>query len=260
MKFGQVYNKIMHAIARMVFPKAKTVFEIPFDNEPAVFVCNHSGIRGPVLMTLDFHVRHKTWTLSYAMDRKKAVNYAFHDILVGDSRRFKGFYRFLSKVISIALPELLKYEPVIPVYHDSNLISTFKQSIKALNDGESLVIFAESSERYTEYINRLQVGFIDFARLYYRRSGKRINFYPVYVEKKNAVISVGKPIAYDPGISMDEQRQRIALYLCDNIDRLARRLPPHTPMPFLSQKWYDAYGERFEHDTAGYWQMIDQGD
>ena len=259
MKPGYLYNRIMHGIARMAFPKAKTVFEEPFDGEPSVFVCNHAAVRGPVMMTLDFVIKHQTWVVHCATDREKTPNYAFHDILTGESRRFKGFYRFLARIITVMLPTLLKYEPVIPVYHDSNILTSFKQSIKALNDGDSLVIFGESTERYTAYINRLQPGFIDFARLYYRRSGKRLNFYPVYVEKKNAVISVGKPIAYDPELPMDEQRGLIADYLCDNIDRLARQLPPHTPVPFLPQRWYDTYGERFEHDTPGYWHMMEDG-
>ncbi len=257
MKIGLIYNKFMHRICLMMFPKADTVCEEPLTDDPAVFVCNHSNIRGPVMMTLHFKRRHKSWTISCATDKEKTPNYAFHDIFVGESRRFKGFYRFLSRIVAVLLPTLLKYEDVIPVYRDGNITKTFRQSLKAMENGEDLVIFGESTERYTEYINRLQPGFVDIARLYYRRTGKRLNFYPVYVEKKNAVISVGKPIAYDPELKPEEQRKVITDYLCDNIDRLARQLPEHEPAPFLTQKWYDTYGERYEHDVVGYWEMIE---
>lgn len=258
MDIGYIYNRTMHRVCRMVFPKAETVCEEPLSAEPAVFVCNHANIIGPVMMTLYFERKHKSWIVHCALDKTKTANFAYHDILFGDSRRNKRFNRALSKVIKQLLPTLLKYEDYIPVYHDSKIATTFKQSVKALNDGEDLVIFAESTERYTEYINRLQPGFVDVARLYHRRSGKRLSFYPVYIEKKNAVISIGKPIVYDPEIPMDEQREIITDYLADNIDRLARKLPEHKPAPFLPQRWYDAYGERFEHDVMGYWKMIEE--
>lgn len=258
MKISYLYNRFGHAVARCMYRKAETVYETPPVDEPAVFICNHSGITGPVLMTLDFKRRHMTWMVACAMDKEKVANFAYHDILFGEARKRKGFWRLLSNMFRILLPPLLKHEPVIPVYHDNNIVKTFKQSVRELSDGNDLVIFAESPERYTPYINHLQTGFVDLAKLYYRRSGKRINFYPVYIEKKNAVISVGTPIVYDPEISMDDQREQITSYLCDEIDRLARKLPEHTPRPFLPQIWYDAYGERFEFDTAGYWRMIDE--
>lgn len=259
MRPGYIYNRIMHGIARAFFPKADTVCETPLPDEPAVFVCNHSGIRGPVMMTLHFKRRFRSWVVNCAVDKAKTPNYAFHDIFAGESRRFRGFWRFMSRVVAAMLPPLLKYENVIPVYHDGGIAGTFKQSVKALSEGESLLIFAESLERRTEYVNRLQPGFADIARLYYRRTGRRLSFYPVYAEKKNAVISVGKPIVYDPSLPMDEQRALISDRLCDSIDRLARRLPPHKPAPFLSERWYGAYGERFEFDTPGYWRMIEEG-
>ena len=255
MKLDYIYYKMIRGILRLVFPRAKTTYEIAPGDEPAVFVCNHAAVRGPVMMTLDFKRPHQTWTVSFALDSKKAKSYAFHDILMGESRRHKGFYRFLSRIIARMLPPLLHYSDTIPVYHDRGIVTTFKQSVQALNDGDDLVIFAESAARYSPYVCRLQEGFVDLARLYYKRTKKRLRFYPVYVEKKNAAITVGAPIAYDPDEPMESQRQRITAYLCENIDRLARGLPPHRPVPFLPERWYDAYG-RFEHDFGAYWQMI----
>ena len=258
MKIAYLYNRFGHAVARMMFRKAETRYKTPVADEPSVFVCNHSGIRGPVMMTLDFSRRHKTWMVSFAMDKEKVANFAYHDILFGEARRCKGFWRLFSKTFRLLLPPLLRYEPVIEVYHDSGIVKTFKQSVRELSDGSDLVIFAESPQRDTPYINRLQGGFVDLGKLYYRRTGKRLCFYPVYAEKKNAVISVGEPVVFDPDIPIEEQRESITAYLGAQIDRLARELPPHQPKPFLPQMWYDAYGERFESDVTGYWQMISE--
>lgn len=256
MKPGYLYYKIIRGILWICFPRAKTVYEEEPDDLPAVFVCNHSAIRGPVMMTLDFKRKHQSWTVSNALDRSRAVSYAFHDILIGNSRRCKRFWRMLAHIVAVMLPPLLRYSDTIPVYHDKNIVTTFKQSVKALTDGDDLVIFAESPKRYSEYIFNLQSGFVDIARLYYRKTKTALRFYPVYVEKKNAVISVGKPIVYDPDQPLEEQRETIAVYLRDNIDRLARALPAHKPVPFLTERWFCAYG-MYEDDVVGYWKMID---
>ena len=153
------------------------------------------------------------------------------------------------------LPTVLICSDTIPVYHDKRIVSTFKESVKMLSDGCHLVIFAESPVRYSEYVNEIQPGVVDLARLYYRKTKKALKFYPVYVEKKNRLISVGKPIAYQPQLDLDEQRREITSYLSFHIDRLARQMKPHKPVPFLPERWYSAYGE-YEHDPFGYWQMI----
>ena len=251
-----LYYRFIRWIARLSFPRADTVFEVEPD-EPAVFVCNHSTIIGPVMTTLHFPLPQTSWTVSNAMSEDTAVSYAYHDVLVGRSRRFKGFWRILARIVSRMLPPVLRCSDVIPVYHDRRIITTFKESVRALEEGVNLIIFGESPERYSEYVNKLQPGLVDVARLYYRKTKKPLSFYPVYAEKKNHLISVGKPIAYDPDGDHDEQRESITDYLSGNIDRLARQMKPHKPVPFLSERWYAAYGE-YEKDAFGYWKMISE--
>lgn len=251
-----LYYKIMRGMARILFPRAKITYEeTPEENEAAIYVCNHSNVCGPIMITLDFPGKHKTWALSYALDKEKCENYAFHDIFFGKSRKIKWFWRLLSKIMRSALPPLLLYSDTIPVYHDTRIIKTFKESIAALKRGENVVIFAESPKMYSEYINEMQLGFVDLARIYYRETGKNLKFYPAYVCKKHRTIAVARPIEYDPSVPMSSQRITICDNLSRGIDRMARSLPKHKPIPFLPKRWYDAYGE-YENDTDGYWKMI----
>ena len=153
----------------------------------------------------------------------------------------------------------LDIQKTLSALGDQKNIALLQKTVKALTDGDDLVIFAESPKRYSEYICELQTGFIDLARLYYRKTKKALKFYPVYLEKKNAVISIGKPITYDPEVPLDTQRDEIAAYLRDNIDRLGRSLPKHKPVPFLPERWYEGYAE-YENDVYGYWHMIGSGE
>ena len=251
------FYRIVCRGVRLFFRPAATEYEVEPDG-PAVYVCNHSSIRGPVIMTLYFPRAHKTWAISHAVagGRETAV-YAYHDILFGRSKRWKLPSRLAAKFISYTLPPLLREAGTIPVHRDLKIKETLKASVDALERGEDVVIFAESPKRYSEYVNELQEGFVRLGMLYFQRTGKKLKFYPAYVEKKNRKISVAAPVEYDPDRSVKDQRSEICEALRDSIERKACEMKKHKPVPFLPPRWYGAYGE-FEEDFAGYWQMIDE--
>ena len=252
-----IFYGLVWACGRIAFGRSKTVWEAPpADDEPAVFVCNHAGIRGPAIMTLDFKRRHKTWTICYTLSRSTCPNFAFHDFFAGESRKHKKAWRALSRAVGIAMPHLFSVGDVIPLYHDERLVSTLRDSLDTLKSGEDIVIFAESPVRFSEYVNELQCGFADLGYLYHLKTGKNLKFYPVYAEKKNRAIAIGAPIGYDPAIPARIQREQISAYVRDGIDRMGRSLKKHKPVPFLPQRWYDHYGQ-YEHDLQSYWKLFE---
>lgn len=251
-----LYVRLYEPLARSIYPRCKTVVKEELTDEPAVYLCNHSAANGPSIMTLYFDTPHKTWMINYALDKKRGPNYFFHDGFFGRGRKCKWFYRLLSKIVMPLLRPLLRMGDPIPVYHDRRIMDTFHQSLDALSENKSLLIFPESPVRYSEYVHTLYDGFADIGRMYYTETGKCLKFYPVYAERKNRIISIGKPITYDPNLPPREQRRVIAQYIQTNIDSLARELPPHKPVPFLPDMWYKWYGE-FENDVASYWKMFE---
>lgn len=256
MKKSFLYRLVLLA-GRIICPKSSVEYESAPDECPGVFVCNHAAVRGPIMMTLYFKRPHKSWVITYALDKEKAPNFAFHDFFVGESRRHKRFWRFVAKIVGKLIPSVLAEAGAIPVYHDARAIRTVRESIDTLNDGRDIVIFAESPVRYSEYVNELQTGFVDLGALYYKRTGKALKFYPVYIEKKNRKIAVGTPVAFDPSLSIADQRIAVSDHLKREIDRLARNMKPHRPVPFLPQRWYDAYG-RYENDFDAYWRSFEE--
>ncbi|MBO4848834.1 MAG: hypothetical protein J5586_06755 [Clostridia bacterium] len=253
------YFKFICFLARLVYPKARTVCETTPDEAPGVFVCNHARIRGPVMITLDFPRPHANWIIACAMDKRGCESYAFHDVLIGESRRFKPFWRLLAKAVRVALPPILENVDSVPVYHDRRAVETLKKSAEKLESGKDLVIFAESPVGHSEYVNELQRGFVDVGRYYWKKTGKKVKYYPVYVERSNRAICIGAPIEYDPELPANEQRERVCVHLQDGVDRLARGLKKHRPVTFMERRWYDAYG-RYVNDFEGYWRMVESGE
>ncbi len=225
---------------------------------PCVFVANHANIHGPVMITLDFPRPHRTWAADCALDRSMTPNYAYHDVFFGRSRKCRWFWRLMSRVVGAGLPPLLEAAGTIPAYRDRQMADTFRQSINTLEEGLDLVIFAEAPQRYSEYVNDLQNGFAELGRMWYRKTGQCLRFFPVYLEPKARIISVGSAVTFEPGAAPHEERERISDSLRNGIDRLGRSLPPHSPVSFLSARWYAGYGE-YESNPQAFFRLLHEG-
>ena len=254
------YQAAAWGLAHLVFPRAKVKSDTPLDfNEPAVYVCNHSGAIGPALMTLYFKVPHKTWMINYVLNKEKNANFIFHDFFFGRSKKHKKFWRFLAKFVAVLLRPLLWLSDPIHVFHDKRMVNTFRDTLSAFEEGKSVVIFAECPTPFSEYVNGLYSGFADLGRSYLAATGKNLKFYPVYAEQKNRAIRIGEPIEYyDDGkrTPPSVRREEISEYIRDNIDKLARELPANKPIPFLPKAWYDYYGE-YQSNPMEYWKTFD---
>ena len=104
--------------------------------------------------------------------------------------------------------------------------------VKALRSGEDVVIFPEGPEKYNHIVNQFQDGFVDIARLYYRRTGKLLKFVPLYIAPKLKKAYLGKPIRFSPELSGKRERSRICEYLMQEISGIAFSLPQHTVIPY----------------------------
>ena len=202
-KRKSVYYKIVSAILHLVVPRAKTVFEVPPGDEPVVFVSNHASINGPLMMTFYFSRKCRIWAIAESLDKVHTRSYAFHDVLVGDGKKSFRFWKFVAGIVKVMLPPILIYN-TITVYRDRRILETFRNSTDALKQGYDIIVFGESTERYSEYVNEIQPGFVGLGRMYYKQTGKRLKFYPVYLNKENRLISVGSPIEFDPDMDPEE--------------------------------------------------------
>lgn len=255
----KVYYEICKLIAKVIFPKRKMVYEVlPDSEETSIYCCNHSGAIGPTNMTLWFDRPQRTWIISYIFDKEVSTNFVFHDFLYARGRKCKWFWRGLAAVTAFFVRPMLEMQNAIKVYKASaRARETFDDTVNALKEGNNVVIFPESPTKFSEYINDFYDGFAQVGKYYYDATGKCLKFYPTYVGAHLKTINVGKPIVYDPTKSPKENRQEIANYLRDSIDTIARNLPKHKPVPFLTEDYYKAYGEYVECPEK-YWEVVNQ--
>ena len=112
------------------------------------------------------------------------------------------------------------------------LRNTFRLSLEALKGGESLVIFPEKNEACNHILYAFQDKFVDLARFYYRQSGQRLAFVPMYIAPALRSVFLGAPVVFDPEAPMEAERTRICDALSDRITALADAQPLHTVVPY----------------------------
>lgn len=214
--------KTLLNIARRIVPRPTLVIteSIPSD-EPVVFVANHEKNYGPAIMQLFFPISYRPWIIYNMLDEdvcKPYVQETFFD------ERLK-WPRWLSKPVTALLTPLLvrlmqETNPV-PVYRGrpDRIVETFRQSIKALENGENLLIFPEkpASEPFSDDVNEFFEGFLYLAKLYYRKTGKGLLFCPVSINPKTDTISIGKSVRFNPEFEFQVESDRIRLHLMEQV-------------------------------------------
>lgn len=196
-KISPLYRLIKAAV-RAVYPKIKVVGEENLPPEPVVYVGNHSQMNGPIACELYTPGEHYIWCAGQMMDKKEVPAYAYQDFWSEKPKAVRWFYKLLSYIIAPLSQLVFTNANTIGVYHDTRIITTFKKTVTALQEGASVVIFPEHHVPRNNIICEFQDRFIDVAKLYYKRTGKALAFVPQYLAPSLKTMYLANPSAFSP--------------------------------------------------------------
>lgn len=234
------------------YPKIQVEGAENLPEDTAIIVGNHTQMNGPICAELFVPGKNTTWCAHQMMEAKEVPAYAFQDFWSKKPKWTHPFFKLLSYIITPLSVAVFNEAKTIPVYHDARLISTFKQTIKALDDGTNVIIFPECYTPHNNIVYQFQDKYIDVAKLYYKRTGKCLDFVPLYVAPKLKKMYIGKPIRFCPENTIEEERLRITNYLMNQITEIAVGLPYHivVPYPNMPKKNYPTNRPKEEHPHA----------
>lgn len=224
--------RIVRWLVWLFFPKFKVEGAENIPDEPAVIVGNHSQMYGPVAGELYTPVKHYVWCIGEMMHWKEVPAYAFQDFWSGKPKSVRWFFKILSYLITPLSVLIFNNAHTIAVYHDTRLITTFRESIEKLQEGNSIVIFPEDYDEHNNIVHDFQDKFIDLARFYYKKTGIELNFVPMYLAPRLKTMYYGKPIHFHADAPIKDERRRICDALMDEITGIAVSLPEHTVVPY----------------------------
>lgn len=225
------YRFIWNAV-KLVYP-APTLFGTEYlPDEPCVVVGNHSQMNGPIIAEIYYPRKRLIWC-AWQMRQLRAVPaYAYEDFWSEKPKALRPLYKLLSYIIAPLASAVFTNADVIAVYHDTRVLSTFKQTVSALSDGTDMIIFPECKEPRNNIVYQFQENFVDVAKLYYKRTGKALCFVPMYLAPKLRQVHFGEPIRFDPSAPIADERVRVCDALAASITAIARALPEHTVIPY----------------------------
>ncbi len=249
-----LYRCIRGAV-KFFYPKIEVVGLENLPDAPVIAVGNHAQMNGPIACELYYPGQHFIWCAAQMMELKEVPPYAYQDFWSRKPKRSRWFYRLLSYVIAPFSVCVFNNAHTIPVYHDTRLVRTFRQTIETLQNGASVIIFPEHDVPHNHILCDFQDRFIDLARAYYKRTGKELSFVPMYIAPKLKKIYLGRPVAFCSSAPAKEERRRICSYLMAEITDIACSLPVHTVVPYnnIPRKRYttNILKEGISHEKAG---------
>lgn len=209
---GKLFNALKWTF-RHVSRRMDTVWEEPFIDEPCVFVCSHIGAMGPIYMSISFPLceQVRIWCNEQVMNRGECAEYVRHDFWWKPESKLAPLYSAtIPHLAAMVLPPVLNSAPTIPVYHDARVMTTLRQSLKALKAGHHVVIFPEKPSGYGEYDRHINTGWLNLCVMYHRMTGKALRMWPVYIDQKAHVFRIAKSVQYDPARPLQEQEAALA--------------------------------------------------
>lgn len=227
LKSGLAARFINFFMKRIVVGKTEFIFHDEKPENPSVFIANHTRAKGPLAIQYLYPGYIRTWSNAKLVERKSCYD-QFKNNIIKNIRGERLFRLLLPIGVPIVNWYYKKQLNCIPVYHDMNVVKTFNTSVETLINGVNVAIYPEVKETVkNEVISNFATGFSYLGFYYYRKTGKLLQYYPVYIALTLRQIHFGKPIAYNPEIPMKEQSLLITEYLENSITELARSLPPH---------------------------------
>ena len=231
-KKASVLFGIIKWLVKVFYPKMQVEGAEYLPDEPVIIVGNHCQMNGPIVGELYVPGEPYIWCAGEMMHRKDVPEYAFRDFWSQKPKWTLPGYKLLSYIIAPIAVCLFYNARTIGVYHDTRILSTFKNTVKKLQDGKSVVIFPEHDVKHNHIVYAFQDKFIDIAKLYYKKTGMELSFVPMYIAPKLRKICLGKPIRFHAEETIEAERSRICTYLMDEITSIAEALPTHTVVPY----------------------------
>lgn len=232
--------KIIKDIVRLFYGKMEVVGLENLPENNAIIVANHTQMNGPIAGELFLPESCYIWCAGEMMNMKEVPDYAFEDFWSQKPKWTHPFYKVLSYLITPLALCVFNNARTIAVYKDMRIMSTFKASIKMLQDNRNILIFPEKDEKNNNILYTFQENFVDVAKLYHKKTGVELTFVPMYIAPKLKTMYIGSGICFDSQNGIKEERKRICKYLSDEITDIARSLPEHIVVPYrnIPRKYY----------------------
>jgi 1-acyl-sn-glycerol-3-phosphate acyltransferase len=191
---------------------------------PAIFIANHLGPTGPIETILSVPIRFYPWIIAEMVDYQKAPQYLFDDFVHPVLHLGGRFGLLISTLLTKISVRLLKAIGAVSIDRFGGYaIDGFRHSLRLLIEGKNLLIFPENSLLPLDpetSMRHFMPGFATLCKIYTHEIGESLPVYPLAVNARCELVSIGKPEFYQAQGRHTETIQAFSDYLESRVRQL----------------------------------------
>lgn len=202
------------------------------DKFPSIFICNHYEFFGPAASVIFLPFYFRPWVNQELVNKELSFEHIYVNSF--KDKKMPNFLKvMIAKIEAKAGNWVFSSFDPIPVYKNSvkDVIKTIALSIDALKCGDNLLIFpenpakSENGKYETDDVGQFYTGFAHLGRAFFKSTGENVTFYPVFVDKNDKSLSIGKGIEFDNANNPNDEKLKIAKFLHDSLLNMKENPP-----------------------------------
>ena len=195
-----------------------------------VYIVHHQNLSGPVHAVGLLPGEARLW-VHYACLKRAVCFEQFYGYTF--TKRFhwpKVFAWPTAWLLSLVIPPVLNAFGAIPVHRSTGVFSTMRQSLMALENGESLIICPDVEySSASAKVGDVYTGYLGLEKLYFRQCGQHIHFVPLFVSRSKKALVAGTHVVFRQTADFKHESARVSATLRTQINMLAALYGDITP-------------------------------
>lgn len=215
--------RFVKKIMRVFIKKTEFIYLDKKIEEPTIILSNHVGTAAPLAFELYGNLPFRFWGAS-EMNSGLVALYKYQTrVFYHEKKHWNLLLARLFCLIASPLTNMFyKGIDLISTYRDIHFTKTVSESIKTLDDGKSVVIFPEISDKgYLDVLEGFHCGFTVLGSILLKKN-KDFPITVAYYRKSEKRYIVDKPVMLSELFKDGVSREDIARKLCDRCNVLGQ--------------------------------------
>ena len=222
-KKGKPWFRFMKKLMRSRYKEPRFIFLGEEFNDGSLILSNHEGTDSPMSLEMYLDKPFRLWG-TYEMNSGLVKMYKYQTrVYYHEKKHWNLFLARLFCLLASPLTNLFyKGLNLISTYQDGRFMKTMKESLSAVQEGNSIVVFPEDSTNgYLPELEGFFAGFAVFAE-YCLKKGADIPIVVSYFKKQERIYIFDKPVNYSTLLKECGDRENVSQRLLKRCNELGK--------------------------------------
>ncbi len=215
--------RFLKKIMRLFIKRSEFIYLGNKIDKPTIILSNHEGTSAPLAWELYGNLPFRFWGAS-EMNSGLAALYKYQTRIYYHEKKHWNLHlaRLFCLLASPLTYIFYKGLNLISTYHDIQFRKTLSESVKCLEEGKSVIIFPEISDKgYLDVLEGFHPGFTMLASVLLRKKTD-VQITTAYYKKSEKKYIIDKPVMLSDIYKESVTREALAKMLCDRCNELGQ--------------------------------------